>query len=51
MNIPIEKNLRAPMRDGVQLATDLYRNADGATAPVLVMRLPYDILLPIIERA
>ena len=24
------------------LATDLYRNADGGTAPVLVMRLPYD---------
>ena len=42
MNILVEKNLRVPMRDGVWLATDLYRNADGSAAPVLVMRLPYD---------
>lgn len=42
MNILVEKNLRVPMRDGVWLATDLYRNADGPAAPVLVMRLPYD---------
>lgn len=42
MNIFIEKNLMAPMRDGVLLATDLYRNRDGAAAPVLVMRSPYD---------
>jgi putative CocE/NonD family hydrolase len=42
MNILVEKSLRVPMRDGVWLATDLYRNADGSAAPVLVMRLPYD---------
>lgn len=42
MNILIEKNLRVPLRDGILLATDIYRNADGAAAPVLVMRLPYD---------
>ena len=42
MNILVEKNLSVPMRDGVWLATDLYRNADGSAAPVLVMRLPYD---------
>lgn len=42
MNILIEKNLMVPMRDGVLLATDLYRSAAGGAAPVLVMRLPYD---------
>lgn len=42
MNILIEKNLQVPMRDGVLLATDLYRQADGSPAPVLVLRLPYD---------
>lgn len=42
MNILIEKNLLAPMRDGILLATDLFRNADRVVAPVLVMRLPYD---------
>jgi uncharacterized protein len=42
MNILIEKNLQTPMRDGVRLATDLYRTAEGAAAPALVMRLPYD---------
>lgn len=42
MNILIEKNQFVSMRDGVLLATDLYRNADGSTAPVLVMRLPYN---------
>lgn len=31
-----------PLRDGTLLATDLYRNADGLPAPVLVVRLPYD---------
>lgn len=42
MKILIEKNIMVPMRDGVLLATDLYRNADGGAVPVLVMRLPYD---------
>jgi uncharacterized protein len=42
MKILIEKNLLAPLRDGILLATDLYRNADDLPAPVLVMRLPYD---------
>jgi putative CocE/NonD family hydrolase len=42
MNILIEKNQFVSMRDGVLLATDLYRNADGSAAPVLVMRLPYN---------
>ena len=42
MNILIERNLMAPMRDGILLATDLYRSADTVVAPALVMRLPYD---------
>lgn len=32
MNILIEKNVMVPMRDGVKLATDVYRPAgDGCT--------------------
>ncbi|MEZ4863831.1 MAG: CocE/NonD family hydrolase [Caldilineaceae bacterium] len=31
-----------PMRDGVQLATDIYRPADGAPTPVLMARTPYN---------
>src|SRR5258706_12738666 len=40
--ILIDKNIMVPMRDGVRLATDVYR-LDGATpAPVLLTRTPYD---------
>lgn len=40
--ILINKNLMVPMRDGVRLATDVYR-LDGATSsPVLLTRTPYD---------
>src|SRR5205823_2573344 len=40
--ILIDKNVMVPMRDGVGLATDVYR-LDGATpAPVLLTRTPYD---------
>lgn len=40
--ILIEKNIMVPMRDEVQLATDVYR-LDGATpTPVLVARTPYN---------
>ena len=35
-----EKNIMVPMRDGVQLATDIYRPADGAPTPVLMARTP-----------
>ncbi len=42
MNILIEKNIMVPMRDGVLLATDLYRNAENIAAPVLVRRTPYN---------
>ena len=38
--ILIAKNVMVPMRDGVRLATDVYR-LDGATpAPVLLTRTP-----------
>lgn len=31
-----------PMRDGVKLATDVYRNESATKAPVILMRTPYD---------
>ncbi len=40
--ILIEKNLQVPMRDGVRLATDVYRLDGAPPAPVLVTRTPYD---------
>jgi putative CocE/NonD family hydrolase len=42
MNILIEKDLMVPMRDGVRLATDVYRPAEGGSVPVLLARLPYN---------
>src|SRR2546426_627308 len=40
--ILIDKNVMVPMRDGVRLATDVYR-LDGSTpTPVLLARTPYD---------
>jgi predicted acyl esterase len=42
MHIFIEKNLMVPMRDGVRLATDVYRPAEGGPVPVLLARLPYN---------
>jgi putative CocE/NonD family hydrolase len=41
-NILIEKNVLVPMRDGVRLATDVYRDPDAGPQPVLLMRTPYD---------
>src|ERR687885_461975 len=40
--ILIDKHVMVPMRDGVRLATDVYRLATSEPAPTLVMRLPYD---------
>ncbi len=41
--ILIDKNVMAPMRPGVRLATDVYR-LDGATpAPAPLPRTPYDM--------
>jgi putative CocE/NonD family hydrolase len=42
MDIMVEKNIMVRMRDGVGLATDVYRPADPAPVPVLVQRLPYN---------
>jgi uncharacterized protein len=40
--ILIDKNIMVPMRDGVRLATDVYRLADAASTPVLMARTPYN---------
>jgi uncharacterized protein len=40
--ILIDKNVMVPMRDGVRLATDVYRLDGAAPAPVLLSRTPYD---------
>lgn len=40
--ILIEKNVMVPMRDGVQLATDIYRLAGANPTPVLAARTPYN---------
>src|SRR5262249_37651994 len=40
--VAVEKSLMVPMRDGVRLATDLYRPADDSgPLPTIVMRTPY----------
>lgn len=38
----IENGLRAPMRDGVELACDVWRPADGEPRPAVLFRTPYD---------
>jgi putative CocE/NonD family hydrolase len=40
-DILVERNVRVPMRDGVELAADLWRPKSGAPAPTLVTRTPY----------
>ncbi|MGY3567221.1 CocE/NonD family hydrolase [Sinomonas sp. RB5] len=39
--IAVRKHLRAPMRDGVELALDVYHGTDGAPRPALVALSPY----------
>ena len=46
MNIEIEKNVMTPMRDGVNLAADIYRPVEEGRYPVLLSRLPYNKDLP-----
>lgn len=36
------ETIKVPMRDGVLLATDVYRSPDVKRAPVLLMRTPYN---------
>lgn len=42
MRIIIDKNIMVPMRDGVEMATDVYRLDTDEPSPVLVQRLPYN---------
>jgi len=42
VNLVIEKNLAVTMRDGVTLATDVYRPDDAGRVPVVMLRLPYN---------
>jgi len=42
MTVLVEKNVRQPMRDGVQLAADVYRPSAAGTYPVLLQRTPYN---------
>jgi uncharacterized protein len=46
MSIVMEKNVMVPMRDGVQLATDIYHPAEKGRFPVLLVRLPYNKDMP-----
>ncbi|MEC3997097.1 CocE/NonD family hydrolase [Actinacidiphila sp. DG2A-62] len=41
MSLYIETNVAVPMRDGVTLATDLWRPAGIGPWPVLLARTPY----------
>jgi hypothetical protein len=41
MEIVIDRNVMVPMRDGVHLATDIYRPVRGEPVPALIHRLPY----------
>lgn len=43
--IVIEKNVMVPMRDGVQLATDIYRLEGASPTPVLDQ--PVEVVSPI----
>lgn len=48
MQLVIEKHLKVAMRDGVQLATDVYRPAGPGPYPVVMMRLPYNKEQPVL---
>ncbi len=39
--VVVEKNVMVPMRDGVRLATDIYRPAAEGRYPVVLVRTPY----------
>ncbi len=38
----VEKNVMVPMRDGIHLATDIYRPKPAGKYPVVLCRLPYN---------
>ena len=50
-DVVVEKNVRVPTRDGLELATDIYRPAHGQTGadgsfPTVLLRTPYDRTRP-----
>jgi uncharacterized protein len=49
MAIENEQNIMVPMRDGIRLATDVYKPAGEGVWPVLLTRLPYnkDLRFPV----
>ena len=44
--VAVDKNVPVPMRDGVQLAADVYRPDAPGTFPVIVLRTPYNKATP-----
>ena len=42
LEVQIERNVPAKMRDGVTLYSDIYRPSGAGPFPVILMRLPYD---------
>jgi putative CocE/NonD family hydrolase len=42
----VERDVMVAMRDGVRLATDVYRPAEGGPFPVILERTPYDKSAP-----
>ena len=44
--IVVERDLMVPARDGVMLATDIYRPEGSGPFPVLLERTPYDKSAP-----
>ena len=48
MQLLIDKHLQVLMRDGVLLATDVYRPAGPGPLPVVMMRLPYNKEQPVL---
>lgn len=41
-NVTVERDVMVEMRDGVSLATDIYRPTDATDCPTIVQRNPYD---------
>ena len=47
VEVTVQKNVPAEMRDGTTLMSNVYRPADGGEYPVLLTRLPYGKDLPL----
>jgi putative CocE/NonD family hydrolase len=41
LRLKVDRNVRVPMRDGVELAADIYRPRRAGRRPVILMRTPY----------